>query len=189
MSLVPVIRPRLHGAEGFELAPMLWSLVPQWWREPLAEKRWTSFAAPVEGIGESATFRGAWRYRRCLIPASGFYVWSGPQGRRVPYAVGLRETPWFCMGGVWECWGHDGGEIDTMAVLTIPANGAVAAHGERMPLILAPDDWAAWLDPARPATRDMLEPWLAERFEDWPAHPEVGDVRRQGPEMTGRHSC
>ena len=82
MSFVPVIRPHEYGEPGMEMALMLWSLVPQWWRRSLAEKDWTSFNARAEEIGESNTFAGAYRYRRCLVPASGWYVWSGPQGRR-----------------------------------------------------------------------------------------------------------
>lgn len=187
MSFVPVIRPRDHGEPGLEMALKLWSLVPQWWRKPLAEKEWTSFNARAEGIGESATFRGAYRYRRCLIPASGFYVWSGASGRRVPYAAGVAGATWFCMGGVWERWGFDGGEVDTFAVITVPANDRLAAHGERMPLILPPERWRAWLDPSRPAASGVLVPWPSERTEDWPAHPSVGNVREQGAEMTGRH--
>jgi len=90
------------------------------------------------------------------------------------------------MGGVWERWGFDGGEVDTFAIITVPANDLVAAHGERMPLILAPDDWAEWLDSARPARPALLDPWPPGRMEDWPAHPDVGNIRHQGPEMTGR---
>jgi len=188
MSLVPVIRPRDHGQPGVDLTLKLWSLVPQWWRKSLEEKDWTSFNARIEGIEESATFRGAYRYRRCLIPASGYYVWSGAPGRRVPYAVGVAGAPWFCMGGVWERWGFDGGEIDTFAILTTPANDRIAAHAERMPLVIAPEDRREWLDCARPAAPRLLSPWPAERTEDWPAHPAVGHVREQGAEMTGRAS-
>jgi len=185
MSFVPVIRCREYTRPGHEMPLMLWSLVPQWWREPLTEKRWTSFNARVEDVAESAVFRGAYRYRRCLVPASGFYVWSGAQGRRVPYAVGVPGADVFCMGGVWERWGFDGAEIDTFAILTTPANDRVAAHSERMPLILPPERWARWLDHARMPDPATLTPWPAERTEDWPAHPDVGNVRAQGEEMPG----
>ncbi len=185
-SLVPVIRPREYGQPGLDLALKLWGLVPQWWREPLSEKKWQSFNARAEGIEESATFRGAYRYRRCLVPASGFYVWSGAEGRRVPYAVGVRGADWFCMAGVWERWGFDGGEYDTFAIITVPANGVLAAHGERMPALIAPPDYARWLDPALPAPAGMLAPLPDDLTEDWPAHPDVGNVRQQDESMTGR---
>lgn len=185
MSLVPVIRPREYGQPGQDLALKLWGLVPQWWRKPLAEKDWSSFNARAEDIGTSATFRGAYRYRRCLIPASGFYVWSGPEGRKVPFSVGLRGGHWFCMGGVWERWGFDGGEYDTFALVTVGANALVGAHAERMPLIVHPEDYAAWLDPSRPAEADLLAPFHADAMVDWPAHPNVGNVRNQDADLTG----
>lgn len=99
MSWVPVIRPREFGADGLEMPLKLWSLVPQWWNKPLREKTWSSFAAQWETAEDSPTFRGAFRYRRCLVPASGFFVWSGPEGRRTPFAVGMREADWFCFAG------------------------------------------------------------------------------------------
>ena len=186
MSWVPVIRPRLFGAPGLELALMLWSLVPMWWRQPLAEKKWSSFNAQSEEIGDSPTFRGAFRHRRCLVPASGFFQWSGEGGKRVPFAIGLRETPWFCFAGVWETWGHDGGEIDTFAILTTSANELTAAHSLRMPVILRPGDEAAWLAPLSTETGRLFHSFPADVMEEWPVTVEVGNIRNQGPHLIER---
>lgn len=186
MSWVPVIRPCLFREPGYEVALMLWSLVPMWWTQSLSEKKWTSFTAQCETIEDSPTFRGAYRYRRCLVPASGFFVWSGAEGRRIPFAIGLRETPWFAFAGIWETWGHDGGEIDTFAILTTRANDLVGAHATRMPVILRPEDHAAWLDPQAKGTSRLFTPFPTGEMEEWPAAPEVGNIRNQGPDLIAR---
>jgi putative SOS response-associated peptidase YedK len=184
MSWVPVIRPRLHHQPGREVVLMLWSLVPMWWTKPLAEKNWTSFNARAEEIEDSPTFRGAYRYRRCLVPASGFFVWSGAKDKRVPFAIGLSDRDWFAFAGIWETWGHDGGEIDTFAILTTAANDLVAAHGSRMPVILAPENFDAWLTP--PGGKDFADPYPAAAMMEWPADPAVGNIRNQGAHLIER---
>jgi putative SOS response-associated peptidase YedK len=186
MSWVPVIRPRLFHQPGHEVALMLWSLVPMWWTKPLSEKKWTSFTAQCEGIDDSPTFRGAFRYRRCLVPASGFFQWSGEKGKRIPFAIGLNDQPWICFAGIWETWGHDGGEIDTFAILTTSANSLTGAHGTRMPVILKPEDYAAWLAPPSPKMARLFTPFPAEEMEEWPVNEAVGNIRNQGPELIAR---
>ena len=186
MSWVPVIRPRPFGEPGRELALMLWSLVPMWWTKPLSEKNWTSFNARSEDIEDSPTFRGAYRYRRCLVPASGFFVWTGERGKRVPLAIGLRDTPWLAFAGIWETWGHDGGEIDTFAILTTSANDLVAAHSTRMPVILRPGDYDTWLSPPPAKTVHLLKPYPAPEMEEWPVDPSVGNVRNQDAQLIER---
>ncbi|MEO0722734.1 MAG: SOS response-associated peptidase family protein, partial [Pseudomonadota bacterium] len=64
-----------------EMAPAMWGLVPSWWNKPLKEKKFSTFNARAEGISTSNTFRGAFRHKRCLIPVSGFYEWTGPKGK------------------------------------------------------------------------------------------------------------
>jgi len=96
MSLQPVIRPA-ETAGHTEMAAMVWSLVPSWWRKPLKEKSFSSFNAKAETAAEKPVFRGAFRHRRCLVPVSGFYEWTGQKGARIPFAIGLRNRRWFCL--------------------------------------------------------------------------------------------
>jgi len=160
MSWVPIIRPRLFNQPGHEVALMLWSLIPMWWTKPLTEKKWTSFTAQCEDIDDSPTFRGAFRYRRCLVPV--------------------------CFAGIWETWGHDGGEIDTFAILTTSANALTGAHSSRMPVILRPEDYTAWLAPPTPKTARLLHPFPAGEMEEWPVSEAVGNIRNQSPELIAR---
>lgn len=185
MSWVPVIREREFNAGGLEVALKLWSLVPQWWHRPLGEKKWSSFTAQCETIDESPTFRGAFRYRRCLVPASGFFVWSGAQGRKTPYAIALNDTPWFCFAGVWERAMIDGSEFDTFAILTTAANDLMSAHGARMPVILRPEDYGTWLDTKAPE-QPLFDPFPSIEMHEWPVGDAVGNVRNQGPELLER---
>jgi len=158
----------------YNIPPMSW--VP----------KWTSFTAQSETIDEAPTFRGAYRYRRCLIPASGYFVWSGETSKRIPTAIGVTEQPWFCFAGVWETWGHDGGEIDTFAILTTKANDLVGAYSTRMPVILRPRDYITWLDPPGKNTKRLFRPFPAEDMEEWPVDPAVGNVSNQGSELIAR---
>ena len=186
MSLAPVIHPAEFGGPGLEMPLMLWSLVPGWWNRPLSEKKWSSFNAQCETITDAPAFRGAFRYRRCLVPASGWFVWTGPESRRTPMAMGLRETPWFCFAGIWDRYACDGSELDTFAILTTSANGLVAAHSLRMPVVLRPEDYESWLDPAARLPAHVFDPFDAAAMEEWPADPAIGNVRNQGPELVKR---
>jgi putative SOS response-associated peptidase YedK len=89
------------------------------------------------------------RRRRCLVPADGFFEWSGPAARRTPHHVTLPDGKLFAMAGLYDTWrGPDGEVRETCAILTAPACGAVGRLHDRMPVILAPERYAAWLDPA-----------------------------------------
>lgn len=140
MSVQPIVRlapERQHR----ELAPCHWGLVPSWWTKPLSEKRFTSFNADCETVHEKPVFRGAFRHRRCLIPVSGYYAWTGTAGRKTPFAISLRNRRWFCLAGLWDSALIDGSEIHTFTVLTTQPNDVTAGLYHRMPVILHRQDY------------------------------------------------
>jgi putative SOS response-associated peptidase YedK len=103
--------------------------------------------ARAETIAEKPAFRDAFRYRRCLVPASGFYEWDRGARPRQPYYFHPAGEPFMAMAAVWEHWLHPGGsEILSAAIVTMPAAAPVARIHHRMPLILARRHWDAWLD-------------------------------------------
>ena len=109
------------------------------------------FNARAETAAEKPTFRNALRRRRCLVPATGFYEWrregEGRSAHRTPFLCARRDGAILALGGIWETYvAPDGSEMDTAAILTTSANGVMAAIHERMPVILEPCDFAAWLD-------------------------------------------
>lgn len=182
---VPVIRNAPEGedipAGERQLAPAMWGLVPGWWKKPLKEKKFSTFNARCEGLEQSNTFRGAFRHRRCLVPASGFYEWTGPKGKRTPYAIGLRNRRWFCFAGLWDRAMIDGSELDSFTILTTQPNDLMAGLHTRMPVIVDPENYDRWLDPADKKVEDLFEPFPADAMHAWPVGPAVGNVRNQGP--------
>lgn len=182
MSWQPIVRRREH-APGREMALALWGLIPSWWSKPLSEKKFTTFNARCETVATAATFRGAFRHKRCLVPISGFYEWTGAKGRRQPFAIALRNRRWFCCAGLWDRAMIDGSEVDSFTILTTVPNDLMAGLHNRMPVILRPEDHDAWLDTSDTKVERLWEPFPSEDMQAWPVGPDVGNVRNQGPHL------
>src|SRR5262249_44414859 len=151
----PSLYPDDYAPRGaIVMAPAFWGLVPVWWKQPLSEKKFSTFNARAETIAESSTFSGAFRQGRCLVPASGFY--SGSDG--TPFAFALGSNEWFCFAGLWSRWMYEGAEIDTFAIITCEPNLSVAAFSTSMPVILGRGDWLAWLDTSARDPLSLLKP-------------------------------
>lgn len=180
MSLQPVIR-NAPEHDHIEMAPCHWGLIPSWWTKPLSEKKFASFNAKCETVHEKPVFRGAFRHKRCLVPVSGYYEWTGKKRRKTPFAIGLRNRRWFCLAGLWDSALIDGSEIQTFTILTTEPNDATAGLHHRMPVILAPHDYKRWLDPRSGDVNDLFEPYAAIDTEVWPVGPDVGNVRNNHP--------
>jgi len=183
-QIAPIIRIAVedeHVPKGVRhMAPAMWGLVPSWWRKPLSEKKFSTFNARSEGVATSNTFRGSFRHKRCLVPVSGFYEWTGPKGKKTPFAIGLRNRRWFCFAGLWDRATIDGSEIDTFTILTTSPNDLMAGLHTRMPVILDPANYERWLDTSRRDVDDLFEPFETEAMHAWPVAPAVGNVRNQG---------
>ena len=182
MSIQPIVRVAPEQ-DHIEMAPCMWSLVPSWWTKPLSEKKFTSFNAKCETVAEKPVFRGAFRHKRCLVPVSGYYEWSGPKGRKTPFAIGLRNRRWFCLAGLWDCALIDGSELHSFTVLTTVPNDATAGIHDRMPVILHPGDYQRWLDPTSGDVTDLFEPFPSEDIHAWVVGPAVGNVRNNYPAL------
>ncbi|MEM6898633.1 MAG: SOS response-associated peptidase [Pseudomonadota bacterium] len=183
-QIAPIIRlaaegePALKGQRLMALA--MWGLVPSWWTKPLKEKKFSTFNARCETIATANTFRGAFRHRRCLVPASGFYEWTGPKGAKTPFAIALRNRRWFCFAGLWDRATIDGSEFDSFTILTTTPNDLMAGLHTRMPVILDPTDYAAWLDPSNKNVDRLYDPFPTDDMHAWVVSPAVGNIRNQG---------
>lgn len=183
-QIAPIIRTAIedeHVPQGARhLAPAAWGLVPSWWRKPLSEKKFSTFNARSETVATSNTFRGSFRHKRCLIPVSGFYEWTGQKGKKTPFAIGLRNRRWFCFAGLWDRATIDGSEFDTFTILTTTPNDLMAGLHTRMPVILDPSNYQRWLDTRSRDVEDMFAPFPADAMHAWAVAPAVGNVRNQG---------
>jgi putative SOS response-associated peptidase YedK len=140
-NIAPTAEVLLVKSGGASLAR--WGLVPGWARDSSIGAKLCN--ARSETVGEKPAFREAYRKRRCLVPASGYYEWKalgGPkQGRKQPYYIRPADAPLFAFAGLWETWN----ELETCAIVTTDANDDLRAIHDRMPLLLGRDQWAAWL--------------------------------------------
>jgi len=172
---VPIVRAPA-GSEGrsLEIARVRWGLVPAWTKD--AATATAPANARAESLASRPTFREAFRWRRCVVPASGFYEWQGPRGRRQPYLFRLLDGAPLCFAGVWESWrdAAAGQAIETCAIITTAPNDLVRAIHDRMPAILAPAEIGRWLDP-RLTESSELAPLL---------HPSAADAMTMAPVTT-----
>ncbi len=141
-----------------ELTFHKWGLIPSWSKDPSAAARMIN--ARSETAAEKPAFRAAFRRRRCLIPADGFFEWQAQAGDKVPLFIHFEGRPVFAMAGLWEVW-HDaeGGEVRTCTILTTEANAFMRAIHDRMPVILRPEDYEDWLFPGE-AAQSALQPLM-----------------------------
>lgn len=182
---VPVIRP-YDGARQFLL--MRWGFVPSWVKDlkdfPLV------INIRSESAAEKPSFRHALTRRRCLLPADGFYEWrrsgTGRQARADAFLFRRPDRGFFAFAALWETWhSPDGSELDTVAMMTGPANGTMAAIHHRGPIILDPRDHEAWLDSdATPQqTQRLLKPPPDELLEVVAIGPAVNKVANDAPDL------
>jgi putative SOS response-associated peptidase YedK len=149
--------------------------------------------ARAETVAEKPAFRAAFRSRRCLIPASGLYEWQATGGKhKQPYFIRMTDGAPFAFAGLWERWhGGSGEPVETCAILTTEANALVRPVHERMPVVQAPADFAAWLDPRSPAHQlhGLLRPYPPEEMTAVPVGRYVSNLRNEGPQCLASRPC
>jgi putative SOS response-associated peptidase YedK len=180
---VLIARSDMKGAPELQL--VRWGLIPNWMRDP-ASLRSPLVNARAETASEKPAFRGPLRHRRCLVPTTGFYEWAGSRAARQPHLIRVKGKELFALGAIWEAWlGADGSEIETMAILTTAANAGTAHVHDRMPVIVAPEDFDRWLD-CRSGTaegiRGLLQPFVGE-MDVIAVSPKLNDPRSEGPDL------
>jgi putative SOS response-associated peptidase YedK len=168
---------RLDSAGAREIAFMRWGLIPSWAKE--ARIGASMINARAESLTDKPAFRNAFRQRRCLVPADGFYEWIGlPDGRKQPFRIILRDSAPFSFAGIWESWRQGGQVIESFAIVTCPANELMAKIHDRMPVILDRADYAAWLESKDTTIPNLLlQPYPAEKMKAYPVSMRVNSVR------------
>ena len=182
MTDVPIIRANPEGER--ELVRMRWGLVPRWSKDPAIGARMIN--ARGETLAGKPTFRMAYRRHRCLFPADGFYEWmtlppsagGSKHARKEAQHIGMKGGALFGLAGVFERWRNDEGAVlDTCAIVTAEANALLAAVHDRMPVIIAPEHYARWLDPANADVDDLVVPYPPDAMAYHPVSSRVNNVR------------
>jgi putative SOS response-associated peptidase YedK len=120
-----------------------WGLVPAWSADARGGARMIN--ARAETVATSRAFASSFERRRCLVPADGWYEWAKEAGRKQPYFMTRRDGEPLVFGGIWSTWGTQSAQLLTFSVITLPAAGELTRVHDRMPLVLSPDLWSAWL--------------------------------------------
>ncbi len=166
---------------GRELAMFRWGLVPFWAKDPAIGNRMIN--ARAETVAEKPSFRAAYRHRRCLVLADGFYEWKKEGAGKVPYFISLANGEPFAFAGLWETWQSKESEeiIQSTTLITTAANEFISTVHHRMPVILQPDTADRWL-----AGDDNLLSDVAGNsptFQAWPVDKRVNNARNEGEEL------
>src|SRR5262249_12694756 len=144
-QFVPLIRPATDKP-GREVASLKWGLIPSWADDIRIGTRHLN--ARAETVAENPAFRAAFKRRRCLVPASGFYEWTGPPKNRQPHLFAMRDARPFAFAGLWEKWERDGQQIESFTILTTEPNELCAKYHDRMPVIVHRNDYDHCLNAA-----------------------------------------
>jgi putative SOS response-associated peptidase YedK len=155
-----------------------WGLIPSWAKDPAIGGKMIN--ARAETLSEKPSFREAFKGRRCLIPADGFYEWTGEKGHRTAVRFRLRSGEPFGFAGLYETWTSEAGEsLSTCTIVTTESNALVASVHDRMPVILSGEKMALWLDPSvrdPAALLPFLTPYPAEEMIREAVAPQTGPV-------------
>ncbi len=163
-------------------AEVAWGLLPAW-ADP-ARPGPRPINARSESAADKPMFRDAWRRRRCLVPADGWYEWTAGDGGRDPWFFALPDGAPLGLAGLWAAWrGPDGAVVESAAILTRAACPELAALHERMPAVVDPADYAAWLDPGQPGEPLILDAALARRVRARRVSRRVNAAGHEGPEL------
>jgi putative SOS response-associated peptidase YedK len=191
---VPVVRAgEGQGQNQRSLVTMRWGLVPSWAKDIKIASRMIN--ARGETVAEKPSFRKAFRARRCLVPADGYYEWQKEDGKRQPYRVTRKDGGPMAFAGLWERWtakGESGGSnpvsvgdlVETFTIVTTVASESVRGLHHRMPVVIEPDDFEVWLAASGEELgplQDLLRP-SANSFAITRVSPHVNAVRNDDPQ-------
>jgi putative SOS response-associated peptidase YedK len=180
-QVIAVVGLKPNGNRG--LAMLKWGFVPHWSNDP--KPKIAPINARAETLLDKPMFREAFQQKRCLIPADGFYEWAKTKPKKTPYHIRLKGGGLFAFAGLWDVWKGDNNErVGTCCIITTAANELVQPLHERMPVILRPDEYAAWLDDETPMSQvqAMLRPYPAEEMEIVAVGPLVNSPKYDQPE-------
>lgn len=171
-----------------QLTMVQWGLIPSWAKD--RKMAYKMINARGETVAEKPSYRGPFKYRRCLIPVSGFYEWTKTDDGKQPHFIHVQDEPVISFAGLWEVWNSpEGDEVWTTTIITTEANDALSALHHRMPVILDGEARDIWLDKAseRDALQALLQPYADEKMAHYTVSKAVNNVRNDDPTLLERH--
>jgi len=165
----------------------VWGLIPMWAKDPTIGSRLIN--ARGESVAEKPSFRGSFKYKRCLILADGFYEWKSSPGKKVkiPHFIYMKDRKPFAFAGLWDSWeSSDGSIIKTCTIITTKPNELMEPIHNRMPVILHPRDYEKWLDTSPQSPDNLLpliKPFPAESMSAHPVSTLVNKPSNDSPEL------
>jgi putative SOS response-associated peptidase YedK len=178
----------MKSADEREMKFFKWGLIHSWAKDAAMGARLIN--ARSETVEEKPSFREAFKRRRCIIPADGFYEWQRTEGKKQPFFFQMKDEHLFGFAGLWQQWQSVGGQtIESCTILTTEANEVLQPVHDRMPVILHPDDYELWLDEdvrKRELLRDLLRPYPAEEMISHPVSTAINSPHNQGATLIER---
>lgn len=181
---VPIVRRTQSGER--ELSFVRWGLIPSWAKDPRIGS--SLINARADGIETKPSFRSAFKRRRCLVPANGFYEWQAIPGKKVkqPFEIELKQRGPFAFAGLWETWKDpEGSPLETCTIITTEPNEMMSTIHTRMPVILHREDHARWLETAETDAQSLLPLLTAYPADEMQMHAVstlVNNVKNESPE-------
>jgi putative SOS response-associated peptidase YedK len=173
---VPVIRQNPKEPVR-ELSLVRWGLIPSWVKDSSSAAKMIN--ARSETAGTRPAFRDALKFRRCLVPADGFYEWQRTGKAKQPYCFEVNEGELFAFAGIWDRWKDRDSTVETCSILTTTPNVVTSTVHDRMPVILDPSNYDLWLDPGMmhvDAASDLLKPYDARLMRCYPISTRINHV-------------
>ena len=180
-----ILLARNNAKGGRELVALKWGLVPSWSKEPKTE--YSTINARAETIEEKPTFRNAFRSRRCLIASDGFIEWQKKSdGTKQPYFIDLADQTPFAFAGIWERWEREGQILESCAIIVTQANDLMKPIHDRMPVILSPEFYDAWMNGKETNTsnlKSLLVPYPSDRMKAYPISNMINSPRNDHSDL------
>lgn len=181
-SVPTVLLDSDDGERQFKM--LRWGLIPSWAKD--MKMGAALINARAETVAEKPAFRSAFKRRRCLILADGFYEWQQEEKKKQPYYFRLQEGKLFAFAGLWERWEKgEGDAIESCTIITTEANELMQPFHDRMPVILDPKDYEKWLDSQvqKPESlQSLLQPYQSEEMTVYPVSTKVNNARTDSPD-------
>ena len=179
---VPVIRQYADSQNHLDY--LRWGLIPSWAQDESIGSKLIN--ARSETVTEKPSFRQAIKYRRCVVPTSGFYEWRQEGKAKQLWLIRLKDGAPMVFAGLWETWKSPEGEVVSFTILTTAANGLVAPLHDRMPVILHPDEYRTWLDRNTTSPAGLVrlfQPYPADLMEMQRLSPLVNSVKNESADL------